>query len=133
VNEFGLQSNSLNLLPEQRERESAIKKFYDTKFNQLASQIQIADAKAIEFHSQLQKIKTELDEKIEERNKAQEALNEIKKQLDSTKDEFDTTKRNYIEQHRLMTEHICSINQNISTLEDELSQVKEKKGAMRQM
>jgi DNA repair exonuclease SbcCD ATPase subunit len=124
MDETGSQSDSLNLSEEDREREQALKKFYETRVDQLMSQIKEADRKAIELHEEYTKAVNSLSSLVTQRDELQNKLAVAEKALAASKDELDSTRRNYEQQMKVLSEHIVTLNEKIMAQEEQISTIR---------
>eukprot|EP01117_Protostelium_nocturnum_P007596 TRINITY_DN2721_c0_g1_i1.p1 TRINITY_DN2721_c0_g1~~TRINITY_DN2721_c0_g1_i1.p1 ORF type:complete len:985 (-),score=449.99 TRINITY_DN2721_c0_g1_i1:37-2991(-) len=120
----GNQFNSLNVSETDKERERALKEFYDFKLEKVTSQMALLDARSIQlFHAYKQSL-SKLQKVVEEKQKMESKLNESDGKLTMAKEDLDLTRKNYEQQMNLFTEHITSQSETISTQETEIFALK---------
>lgn len=124
MDETGSQSDSLNLSEEDREREQALKKFYETRVDQLMSQIKEADRKAVELHEEYTKAVNSLASLVTQRDELQNKLSVAEKALAASKDELESTRSNYEQQMKLLSEHLVTLNEKIMAQEEQIGSIR---------
>jgi len=123
LDENGNQSDCLTSeLDSQREKD--IKHYYETKLEQLVSQVKEADDKAMKFHEEYEKALSNLEIAVEEKRELKEKLQIAEEQLQSTKDELELTRANYEAQMKLFSEHIVTLNDKLLVQEEQLTTFK---------
>jgi hypothetical protein len=75
----------LNFSKEDKQREEAMKQFYESKINQLTSQIHVADSKALEHLHNYQQTIEELKRANTQKDELQAKLSDIAKSVSTTK------------------------------------------------
>jgi len=124
IDQNGVQSNKLNFTPEDKEREERINKFYETKMDQLTSQLKVADLKAMEFYDGYQKTLQELEKCIEQRDILENKLKNSLSTFNNTKEDLETTRTNYEQQMSVLSEHITLLNEKLGDQAEQLDELK---------
>jgi len=125
LDENGSESNKLNQLAEDRERETKLKQFYADKFKVLDNQLRTADAKVTESFVRQEQLEKQLAAYRAEKEDLTSKLSNEKKQLSKIQETADVTKTNYEMQLNMLSEHVVAMSQKISTTECELDKIKE--------
>jgi DNA repair exonuclease SbcCD ATPase subunit len=124
MDETGSQFNSLELSEEDKEREKALKKFYEARVDQLMSQVKEADRKAVDLHAEYAKAVDSLASLVTQRDELQGKLTVVQNKLTSAKDELESTRRNYEQQMKVFSEHIVTLNDKILAQEEEITKLR---------
>ena len=106
-------STSLQVTQDQLDRESLIKRHFETRVHQLIAQLQSADGTVMSLQSRLGDHKEALSRARREQKVLQEALKEAQADAAEVRDTLMTTETNYKTQMNLMTEHIFSLNEQL--------------------
>jgi len=113
VHPNGHVSMSLEVTKEERERERLLLEHYETQIRQLNSQLQLADAKCVEFHSECEKLATALAQERQTRTALEPQAEQLRRELATTRDELETTRENYSQQMRVLTDHVCDLQTSL--------------------
>eukprot|EP00029_Vermamoeba_vermiformis_P013262 TRINITY_DN8178_c0_g1_i1.p1 TRINITY_DN8178_c0_g1~~TRINITY_DN8178_c0_g1_i1.p1 ORF type:complete len:1000 (+),score=270.50 TRINITY_DN8178_c0_g1_i1:144-3143(+) len=127
MDEAGKQSNSLSLSEDDKKREEELKKYYEDKYNQYLSQLQIADKKAMDLFKKKQTLEEKLKQMMNERELKEKELDQLSAKQKHTQEDLDTTRTNYEGQLQMMSEHLIGLSDKIGKYEAELAYLKESK------
>ncbi|XP_028393115.1 protein phosphatase 1 regulatory subunit 21-like [Dendronephthya gigantea] len=105
-------------------REDHIKEHYKKRMSELTTQLQVADSKAVLFHSECQNIFKRLQLSLESQNKTKEDLAKALTKITELEDEVLTTKNSYQIQLDTMSDHLCSVSEKLTLQTDELVALK---------
>ncbi|XP_064599865.1 protein phosphatase 1 regulatory subunit 21-like [Liolophura sinensis] len=104
-------------------REQLIKNHFSGRVNELTSQLQTADSKAVNFLAEVKALHKRL--KIAERAKdgAQEDLRVTSQEITQLRDELQTTTRSYEGQLSMMSEHLAGMNEKLALQKDQIDEL----------
>eukprot|EP01103_Thecamoeba_quadrilineata_P000454 TRINITY_DN10393_c0_g1_i1.p1 TRINITY_DN10393_c0_g1~~TRINITY_DN10393_c0_g1_i1.p1 ORF type:complete len:545 (-),score=128.72 TRINITY_DN10393_c0_g1_i1:65-1666(-) len=124
IDESGNETNGFNLSEEEKERETQLKKFYDSKLYQTRIQLTVADSKALELQDEAIELEKKLEESISNNQHLTSRVDSIQIELSNAKDDLDLTRTNYESQLKVLTEHVLSHNDQIHQMKDRLAILK---------
>ena len=116
---------SLNLSEDDKKRELELKKYYEDKYNQFNSQLQIADKKAVDLFKKKQNLEEKLKQMMNEKDLKEKELDQLAAKQKSTQEDLDTTRSSYESQLQMMSEHLIGLSDKIGKYEAELSSIKQ--------
>lgn len=127
VDDNGKEYRSLNVSEEERSREQSLKRFFEQKLAQLSSQLQIADEKGLQYHSENQLSLQEVQKLTKERERLQQEIQRLEGLIKLAKDDLDLTRANYDSQLKVLTEFVMNLKDQVGIAEDEVKQLKKHK------
>lgn len=105
-------------------REAKLKALYENRIQYLLSQVEICDAKSVEFRIEWQNALLELEQKCAHEKELTLELQQTKHLLEDVVDERDTIRRNYEQQIEVLTEHVCQLKDTVGQQEDQISMMR---------
>eukprot|EP00058_Branchiostoma_floridae_P011747 XP_002597235.1 hypothetical protein BRAFLDRAFT_276229 [Branchiostoma floridae] len=109
---------------ESETREQLIKAHFTGRVTELTTQLQQADSKAVNFHSECRALQQRLGLAEKAKEKFQEELQTAQQKIAQLQDELTTTTSNYESQLSMMSEHLCSMNDKLTQQRDEIDALK---------
>ncbi|XP_013411783.1 protein phosphatase 1 regulatory subunit 21 [Lingula anatina] len=116
-------------LDDQATREELIKKHYMQRIDQLTSQLQMADSKAVQVHAECKALHKRLSLAEKAKVKTQEEIRTANQSVTQLKDELQTTTKNYESQLSTMSDHLAAMNERLMQQQDEIEEYKARLGA----
>ena len=127
IDENAVESNSLQLSMQDREREGALKQHFNTQKAQLLSRLEEVDEKALKYHQEYAKLCEALAQARAEIQVQEEQIASSQVVQAKASSDLESTRRNYEDQMRLMTEHFMSLNDKVGKQEDSLERLRSHK------
>ncbi|XP_056291754.1 protein phosphatase 1 regulatory subunit 21 [Pseudoliparis swirei] len=109
---------------DEESREQLIKTHYMARVGELTTQLQIADSKAVHFHSECRALAKRLAIAEKSRETLSEEVRQANQKVTRLQDELTTTKRSYEDQLSMMSDHLCSMNETLSKQREEIDTLK---------
>ncbi|XP_035695312.1 protein phosphatase 1 regulatory subunit 21-like isoform X1 [Branchiostoma floridae] len=119
-----LESSVADESSESETREQLIKAHFTGRVTELTTQLQQADSKAVNFHSECRALQQRLGLAEKAKEKFQEELQTAQQKIAQLQDELTTTTSNYESQLSMMSEHLCSMNDKLTQQRDEIDALK---------
>ena len=110
--------------PDALSREDHIKEHYKKRLVELTTQLQVADSKAVLFHSECQNLFKRLQLSLNSQNKSKEDLTNAMSRITELEDEVSTTKNSYQVQLDMMSDHLCGMSEKLTSQKDEIDALK---------
>jgi len=107
-----------------KEREQALREFYEGKMQHLSAQAKVSDQKAVQLYEQYSSLLKALEEKEVERDNLLEQIKTTTQEGKSSKEDLESTRTNYDTQLRLLSDHMVELSEKIVQLEAEGSAIK---------
>lgn len=105
-------------------REVLIKNHFTNRINELTLEKQVAESKAVSFHSEVRALHKQLHIAEKVKASAEEEQKEMSQKLAQLKDELDTTTKSYEGQLSMMSEHLAGMNEKLAQQKDEIDELK---------
>ncbi|KAL5009078.1 hypothetical protein ScPMuIL_014659 [Solemya velum] len=105
-------------------REQLIKKHFTHRINEVTLQLQQADSKSVNFHSEVRALHKQLKLAIKSKTDAQEDVKDMSQKQVHLKDELQTTTKSYEGQLSMMSEHLAGMNEKLAQQKDEIDELK---------
>lgn len=123
-----LQSDEASEKSDAVSREDHIKEHYKKRMSELTTKLQVADSKAVLFHSECQSVFKRLQLSLESQNKIKEDLAKTLSRVTELEDEVSTTKNSYQTQLDMMSDHLCGMSEKLTFQKDQIDALKTGKG-----
>ncbi|XP_046575666.1 protein phosphatase 1 regulatory subunit 21-like [Haliotis rubra] len=105
-------------------REQLIKDHFGKRINDMTLQLQQADSKCVNFHSEVRALHTQLLLADKAKASSVEELTVANQTLAQLKDELQTTSRSYEGQLSMMSDHLAGMNEKLTHQKDEIDELK---------
>ncbi|XP_023930519.1 protein phosphatase 1 regulatory subunit 21-like [Lingula anatina] len=99
------------------------------RIDQLTSQLQMADSKAVQVHAECKALHKRLSLAEKAKVKTQEEIRTANQSVTQLKDELQTTTKNYESQLSTMSDHLAAMNERLMQQQDEIEGYKARLGA----
>ncbi|CAH1793023.1 unnamed protein product [Owenia fusiformis] len=105
-------------------REQLIKDHFTQRIQQLTSQLQVADSKAVNFYAECRALHKRLNIEEKSKKKLQEEANAHSQTIIQLKDDLQTTTKSYESQLSMMSEHLAGMNEKLANQKDEIDSLR---------
>ncbi|KAK3093160.1 hypothetical protein FSP39_012055 [Pinctada imbricata] len=105
-------------------REKLIKGHYTKRINELTQQFQMAESKAVSFHSEVRALHKQLQISNKVKTRSEDELKDTAQTLAQLKDELQTTTKSYEGQLSMMSDHLAGMNEKLAQQKDEIDDLK---------
>lgn len=122
--ETGIQSTSLNLSYDDKEREKLLIEHYEQMLAQVTKRAQLADTKAVEYQRGYDSVQAELANLSSELSTSKAECTKTAQALAKSQDDLESTRQNYESQMVALTEHIGGLNDMVAKLDEEITRLK---------
>ncbi|XP_046859324.1 protein phosphatase 1 regulatory subunit 21-like [Xenia sp. Carnegie-2017] len=116
--------NVLHAVESPVSREDYIKEHYKKRMAELTSQLQLADSKAVFFHSECESLFKRLQMNINAQDESKKELAIAISRISELEDEVQMTKNSYQVQLDAMTDHLCGMSEKLTSQKDQIDALK---------
>ncbi|CAG7786527.1 unnamed protein product [Allacma fusca] len=107
-----------------RSYEKEVKDYLKIRINELIGLLQLADSKAVTFHSECVSLQNLLTISVEKKKEAESQLQNAERNFTDLQEELQLTKNNYETQLSTMTEHLANMNEKLTLQKDTIDDLK---------